>query len=458
MPAAAPFKPRYTFPPPTTIATSTPRLATAWRALAIAAMRPGSAPYSRSPMSASPDSFRRTRRNAGCPFCDSVLLLPDLEADEAPDDDVLARCGGDLGPELLDRPGLVLLLVHVLLVEQHDLLEPLAHAALGDPLLHILGLAVGGRLLPEDPHLALAVLVRDVLLGHVQRGGRGYVQGHLAGERLELVATSHEIGLGVDFHEHADLSAGVHVARDDALRGRLAPPLRGLGVTLDPEDLLGLVEVPLGLFEGVPNVHDPGARAFSKRLDVLGRCHQLSSSGSKVRRSRGAAAAGAGVAGSSGEKPASSASRLARSSASRRSCSSASRRARSSSRRKRADFSATSPAIASMISLQERMASSFPGITKSTGSGSQLVSTRPMIGIFSRAASRRAIASVLRSTTNTASGTRCMSRTPPRLTSSLSRSPSAAIRSRVGSSSSVPLSVQSLSSCSRLIRLEIVWK
>src|SRR5215218_5375496 len=114
MPAAAPFKPRYTFPPPTTIATSTPRLATAWTALAIAAMRAGSAPYSRSPMSASPDSLRRTRRNAGCPFCDSGLLLAHLEAREAPDDDVLAGRGGDLRPQLFDGLCLVLLHVHVL--------------------------------------------------------------------------------------------------------------------------------------------------------------------------------------------------------------------------------------------------------------------------------------------------------------------------------------------------------
>src|SRR3954466_10778778 len=109
----------------------------------MAAMRAASAPYSRSPMSASPESLSRTRRNAGCPFCDSGLLLPHLEAREAPDDDVLAGRCGDLGPQLLDRLRLVLLLVHVLLVQQDALLEPLAHAALGDLLLDVLGLAVG---------------------------------------------------------------------------------------------------------------------------------------------------------------------------------------------------------------------------------------------------------------------------------------------------------------------------
>src|SRR3954447_8614868 len=108
-------------------------------------------------MSASPDSFRRTRPNAACPFCDSGLLLPHLEAREAADHHVLAGSGRDLRAPLLDGLGLVLLLVHVLLFEEHDLFEPLAHPALGDLLLDVLGLALAGGLLAEDPHLALAV-------------------------------------------------------------------------------------------------------------------------------------------------------------------------------------------------------------------------------------------------------------------------------------------------------------
>src|SRR5213079_2800012 len=109
-------------------------------------------------MSASPESLRRTRAKAGCPFCDRGLLLPHLEAGEAPDHHVLAGRGRDLRTQLLDRLGLVLLLVDVLLGEQDDLLEPLLHAALGDLLLDVLRLALAGRLLAEDAHLPLAVL------------------------------------------------------------------------------------------------------------------------------------------------------------------------------------------------------------------------------------------------------------------------------------------------------------
>ncbi len=94
--------------------------------------------------------------------------------------------------------------------------------------------------------------------------------------------------------------------------------------------------------------------------------------------------------------------------------------------------------MACVMSEHERIASSLPGITKLIPSGSQFVSTNPMIGMRRRWASRTAIASVLRSITNIASGTRCMFLTPPRLAWSFSRSLRAVMRSRVGRSSSWP--------------------
>src|SRR5829696_4393095 len=162
----------------------------------------------------------------------------------------------------------------------------------------------------------------------------------------------------------------------------------------------------------------------------------------------------------------SSASCLAFSSASRRLRSSSSRRLRSSSSARR--FSSAARQVAAAPSIdeprpptirsQERIASSLPGITYRTGLGSQLESTRPMIGISRRSASRRAISSVFRSMMITASGMRCMSATPPRLYSSLRSSASIDMRSFVGSRSSRPPSFSSRSSCRRWIRLRIVLK
>src|SRR3954451_12711270 len=177
-------------PPPTTTATSTPSACTRSTCLAMALMRSGSAPYSRSPISASPESFRRMRSNA-----DDALLLAELVPSEPADHDVLTRLRCRGRAQVLDRLTAVLVLVHVLLVQKHDLLQPLAQPALGDLRPHVLGL-VGGLLL-EDPQLAPALLLRHVLLRHVQRGGRRDVQGDVARELLEVVVARDEVRLAV---------------------------------------------------------------------------------------------------------------------------------------------------------------------------------------------------------------------------------------------------------------------
>src|SRR3954454_17131361 len=249
-------------PPPTTTATSTPSAWTRSTCSAIALMRSGSAPYSRSPMSASPESFRRMRSNAA-----EALLLADLVAREATDHDVLACLRRRGRPHVLDRLAAVLVLVHVLLVQQHDLLQPLAQAALGDLRPHVLRL-VGGLLL-EDPQLALALLLRYVLLRHVQRGGRRDVQGHVARELLEVVVARDEVGLAVDLDEHADLPGRVHIALDDALGRRAGAALGGLRLTLHAQDLDRLVDLTARLDQRVLAVHHPRARAVAELLHVL---------------------------------------------------------------------------------------------------------------------------------------------------------------------------------------------
>src|SRR3954467_14999398 len=178
-------------PPPTTTATSTPSAWTRSTCSAMALMRSGSAPYSRAPISASPESFRRMRSNAA-----EALLLAHLVAREAADHDVLAGLRSRGRAQVLDRLPAVLVGVHVLLVQQHDLLEPLAQPALGDLRPNVLGLVRG--LLLEDPQLALAVLLRHVVLGDVQRGGGRDVQGDVARELLEVVIARDEVGLAVD--------------------------------------------------------------------------------------------------------------------------------------------------------------------------------------------------------------------------------------------------------------------
>src|SRR3954468_18825373 len=96
-------------PPPTTMAISTPRCETFLTSAAILRIRTGSAPYSRSPISASPESFRRMRPKAapsggaGAAASSAIGLTADLEAREATDHDVLAGARRDLGAQVLDR-------------------------------------------------------------------------------------------------------------------------------------------------------------------------------------------------------------------------------------------------------------------------------------------------------------------------------------------------------------------
>ena len=80
---------------------------------------------------------------------------------------------------------------------------------------------------------------------------------------------------------------------------------------------------------------------------------------------------------------------------------------------------ATASATTRVSSAAERIASSLPGIGKSTSSGSQLVSSTAITGMPSLRASSTAMCSFLVSTIQTAAGTRCMSRRPPRVLVSL---------------------------------------
>src|SRR4051794_17141533 len=99
-------------PAPTTSAISTPRLATSWTCAAMPSTRSGSVPYSRPPIRASPESFSRTRLNAGSSDTPATIvlrlpLLADGEPGEARDPHVLAGLRGDLRPHLLDRLAVV---------------------------------------------------------------------------------------------------------------------------------------------------------------------------------------------------------------------------------------------------------------------------------------------------------------------------------------------------------------
>src|SRR5437660_7163875 len=114
--------PRRMFPPPTTMASSTPRSATrdAWRAIRLTSST--LMPASPGRQKLSPESLSKTRRNRGGPYGEAASIidspsgpfgsigrgstrLADDEPGEPRDRDVLAGARVDLLDHVADRPG-----------------------------------------------------------------------------------------------------------------------------------------------------------------------------------------------------------------------------------------------------------------------------------------------------------------------------------------------------------------
>src|SRR5579859_7581071 len=200
--------PRMMFPPPTTIASSTPEMWTSAISSASESMRSWSMPKSCSPESASPDSLSRTRWNlapagAGVGLAAMSGLLCHGEALEL--DHVeprLAQHVADAAARVVD-PGLLL---------EDDLLEPLPDPALHDLLAHLLGLVLDVGLLGEDLLLRVDLRLRHVGPAHVQRPRRGDVHR----EPVGLIA----VAAGV--YEHTQLvGRRMDVGAEDVTVGRL---------------------------------------------------------------------------------------------------------------------------------------------------------------------------------------------------------------------------------------------
>ncbi len=112
---------------------------------------------------------------------------------------------------------------------------------------------------------SLGTLAIEILRRH-----RRDVHRDIAGQVGELRVARDEVGLAVDFDEHADLAAGVDVAGDEAFVGRPLGLLRGLRRTALDQQRLGLLEVAGGLDERLAAIHHRRARFFAERFDLVG--------------------------------------------------------------------------------------------------------------------------------------------------------------------------------------------
>src|SRR5256885_2284322 len=341
-------------------------------------------PNLRSPSSASPESFSRTRwylvfvgpgirGSLGC-----LAVRPaQLEPSEAAHAHVLPRRRGERRHQLADR------------------LRRVADVRLGEQLVDVL------RIHRRDLH-------RD-----------------LASELAEVVVARDEVGLARELHERADAAAAVDVGLDDALLGLATRLLLGPHEPTLLDQGLRAVEVAFRLFERALAIHHARARLLAQALYLILRVRHHSPSFFSVATSTSSVASSYRCL-PSGNSSSSSGSytrgvRFARGTprppsycsgvvdgAYPMSSGDASLRDASNCWRP----SRIASAIFWQISFTARIASSFAGMITSIRSGSQFVSTMAAIGISRRRASSTAMCSRCGSTTKIAVGGRRSSRTP----------------------------------------------
>ena len=109
----------------------------------------------------------------------------------------------------------------------------------------------------------------DVLLAEELRIGRRDVHRDIVHQFLEIVGASHEIGLAVDFHHHAELAAGVDVGADQALLGGARGLLAGRRDAALAQDDFGFGEIALGFQQGLLAFHHARAGALAELLSLV---------------------------------------------------------------------------------------------------------------------------------------------------------------------------------------------
>src|SRR6266566_5873545 len=228
MPCSATVAPRMMLPPPMTTATCTPRSRTLRISSARYFVYSGEMPNSRSPSSASPESFSTTRPYLA--FVSSAIGgslgrfavgLAQLEPLEPLHADVLAGPGGDARDELADR---------LRGISDVGLLQELTNVS---------------RVHRRDLH-------RDLLR-----------------ELPEIGIARHEVGLARKLDHRADATARVDVGLHDAFLCLAVRLLLCPGEPTFLDQRLGFFEVAFGFVQRSLAVHHARARFLAQALDVV---------------------------------------------------------------------------------------------------------------------------------------------------------------------------------------------
>ena len=156
----------------------------------------------------------------------------------------------------------------VLLVEAILFVE-FFHFAGGDFVHDGFGLAGGQRLGFIDFALFLQHFGRYFFAADIARIERGDVHGDIVRKLLEGVGAGHKVGFAIDFHQHADFSAGVNVAADQAFAGFARGFLGRRGLPLFAQDADGFFEVPIRFHERGATIREAGVGALAQLLYQL---------------------------------------------------------------------------------------------------------------------------------------------------------------------------------------------
>src|SRR5712692_3641243 len=277
--------PRKIFPPPTTTATSMPSSCTCLISSATECATFTSMPEVCSPIKASPEIFRRTRRNAGTVLGWALILsgkLRDFVAKivaaflkafthfvtrETANRNFLAGLCDFLGDQLADG---FLFFLDERLIQKHGLFIELVEAAFNDLVDHVVRfvpvLRIVFGLLARDLALFVQDGGRNLFARNITRLGRGDVHRDVLNQLVKLFAPCDEIRLAVYFDQHADLAAHVNVRADDAFSRHAALFLFCGRETALAQNFYPALLVTVGFDQSLLALHHAGVCFFSERL------------------------------------------------------------------------------------------------------------------------------------------------------------------------------------------------
>src|SRR6267143_1248064 len=201
--------------------------------------------------------LQNTLRFAGKRLADEVASKP-------ANNDVLAEFRNFSVEEIFDRH---IRIFDEALFEQTDRAVKFVELSIDNFLSHVRRLAFHLRLV--DFALGLNQFSGHVLTAHVERVRRRDVQRDVFDEAAEIFVLGHEIGLAIDFNQHANFALQMNIRGDDALLGHARRLLARARDSFGSQNRFRFGEVATGFGQSAFAIHHSRVRFFAELLDQL---------------------------------------------------------------------------------------------------------------------------------------------------------------------------------------------